>query len=413
LNGAAAIDTTTGVAGADRGARRSAVARRQTDAPDFAALLDDGAGRPATPADRAPAVAVQESRPGCPSNASAQAHPAARDARRASGSLADRALDHVAGPAVDDGGGRASRQAQHDDHAEALDTDARDTDAPPAGDAAAITAPDRPEVPGLLLALRQCLALLAPGADTAAPDQTASPATGGKTIAATPGAAAMGADAPTQIDASDALPAAPTTTSTADDSADPGAPAADLRFDALLAAMADPRAPPSADGSITAIVGTPATVLADARATVSAAPLNVPPMTLPPDHPQFVDSLGERIVWIADAGLGRGVGSAKIELHPLDLGSISVHVRMQGDAAQVSFAADNPTARALLADSLPQLRELLSVQGLQLLRAQVEQRVGTARAADTAFPQGRAGGTRDGQGPQRRVTRLTLVDAYA
>jgi flagellar hook-length control protein FliK len=87
---------------------------------------------------------------------------------------------------------------------------------------------------------------------------------------------------------------------------------------------------------------------------------------------------------------------------------------MRGDTAQVSFAADNPATRALLADSLPQLRELMSVQGLQLLRAQVEQRVGATRSSDTAFSQSRERGDgRDGIAVVRRVTKLELLDAYA
>src|SRR3546814_16860544 len=106
-----------------------------------------------------------------------------------------------------------------------------------------------------------------------------------------------------------------------------------------------------------------------ATSTVPAAAAP-PPMTVPPDHPDFTHDLGERIVWITDSGLS----SARIDLHPLDLGRLSVHVHMHGDEAQVSFAADNPATRALLQDSLPQLRELMSVQGLQLLRAQVAQK---------------------------------------
>src|SRR3546814_4560424 len=91
-----------------------------------------------------------------------------------------------------------------------------------------------------------------------------------------------------------------------------------------------------------------------ATSTVPAAAAP-PPMTVPPDHPDFTHDLGERIVWITDSGLS----SARIDLHPLDLGRLSVHVHMHGDEAQVSFAADNPVTRALLQDSLPQLRELM------------------------------------------------------
>lgn len=189
---------------------------------------------------------------------------------------------------------------------------------------------------------------------------------------------------------------------------DTPAPNADLRFDTMLAVMGDhdaatvPLASTSglASGALAAMPSAPA----------STAPAAPPPMTVPPDHPEFAHDLGERIVWITDAGLS----SAKIDLHPLDLGRLSVHVQMHGDEAQVSFAADNPATRALLQGSLPQLRELMSVQGLQLLRAQVEQKVGTTRSSDTAFSQARDRND-DGEAgaPVRRVTRLKLVDTYA
>lgn len=191
---------------------------------------------------------------------------------------------------------------------------------------------------------------------------------------------------------------------------DAAAPTADRKFDALLTAMGDHGSATTLPSSASGVAN--AALAAMPTAATGAAPAAhpaAPPMTVPPDHPQFTADLGERIVWITDAGLS----SARIELHPLDLGSVSVHVQMRGDEAQVSFAADNPATRALLQDSLPQLRELLSVQGLQLLRAQVDQKVGPTRSSDTAFSQSR---DRDGRGagtaPARRVTRLKLVDAY-
>lgn len=191
-------------------------------------------------------------------------------------------------------------------------------------------------------------------------------------------------------------------------------PTDDQHFDALLSAMA------THDGSSTAAASTLATTLAASAPAASthptAATSAMPPMTLPPDHPpdqsRFVDSLGERIVWVAGAGLDH----AQIELHPAELGCLSVRVEMRGDTARVSFAADNPATRALLNDSLPQLRELMSAQGLQLLRTQVESRVSASRGSDTAFSSSRdgRGDADDAQGSAsvRRITRLELVDAY-
>jgi flagellar hook-length control protein FliK len=274
-------------------------------------------------------------------------------------------------------------------------------------------APDaaRAELPELLLALRQSLALIVGGSAPTAPRDNGKP--DGRANANRTAAPSSTANA-TSGDIADAALATATavTDDNADTAADPAAPTVDRRFDAMLAAMTGHDASAAPATPAAAMLAPAANAAGVSSAT--ASPPAAPPMIVPPDHPQFIGDLGERIVWIADAGASGGLTSAKIELHPLDLGSVSVHVQMRGDTAQVSFAADNPATRALLQDSLPQLRELMSVQGLQLLRAQVEQRVGATRASDTAFSQSRERGDgRDGIAVVRRVTRLKLLDAYA
>lgn len=313
------------------------------------------------------------------------------------------------------------------DVAAASDTDAGTTikpeikaDKADAGDdgkaQAAAAAPADSNLPDWLQAMRDSLSLI--GAMFAPPPTTtadaklskpAAPAAPNQASAPPAAAKASAAAVSTKADSSAAI-----TALTADMQADPAlptettAPTADRRFDALLATMGEHETatlPLATGGNLAS-----GTLLAMPTAATTTAPAAVPPMTVPPDHPQFTHDLGERIVWITDAGLS----SAKIELHPLDLGSISVHVKMSGDTAQVAFAADNPATRALLQDSLPQLRELMSVQGLQLLRAQVDQKVAATRSADTGFSQSgeREGGDSEGRMPLRRVTRLKLVDAY-
>lgn len=156
----------------------------------------------------------------------------------------------------------------------------------------------------------------------------------------------------------------------------------------------------------------PAAVAAPAQPLTSlaaAAPLT-PMMDLSPEHPDFAEAFGERIVWITDAGLS----SARIEMSPQSLGAVSVHVQVRNDEAQVAFASDNPVTRAMLQQAMPQLRELFAGQGLQLLRSQIEQRSTGSSSRETTASGGASGyrGRLDATEAPRRVSRLQLVDAY-
>jgi len=74
----------------------------------------------------------------------------------------------------------------------------------------------------------------------------------------------------------------------------------------------------------------------------------------------------------------------------------------------VNFQATQAATRELLGAALPQLRELLSAQGLQLTRSQVGGLPPPAAAATA-----RAASNRDGLPPRRRQWRLQLLDDYA
>lgn len=142
----------------------------------------------------------------------------------------------------------------------------------------------------------------------------------------------------------------------------------------------------------------------------AAAPVVAPPAlpvvnTLQPDWTQ---TLGEQISWSLDEQQ-----DAVIELHPAELGSLSVRVETRGNEAQVTIVAATPAARDLLQQSLPQLRELLSAQGLNLARAQVERPAGSS-FGNQAQSDGGARERRDATTRGRRaLAGLLLVDSYA
>lgn len=89
----------------------------------------------------------------------------------------------------------------------------------------------------------------------------------------------------------------------------------------------------------------------------------------PPGQPGFANELGQQVIW-----LGRqDVQSAKITLHPEDLGSIDVHLSVNHDRVDVVFAAQHPAAVTAVQQSLPQLQQMLAQHGLALGNAEVGQ----------------------------------------
>jgi len=142
-----------------------------------------------------------------------------------------------------------------------------------------------------------------------------------------------------------------------------------------------------------------------ALAAPPAPTVPLPPLALPRtvEDPAWAAGLGERVVWAADEGLAE----AMIELHPEELGPIRIRIETSGNATSVNFQAAQASTRELLGAALPQLRELLSAQGLQLARSQVGSL--PPPAAATA----RAASSRDGLPPRRRQWRLQLLDDYA
>ena len=82
----------------------------------------------------------------------------------------------------------------------------------------------------------------------------------------------------------------------------------------------------------------------------------------PVGTPAFASELSQRVVVFA----GQKVQRAEIALTPPELGPIAVSIEVRGQEATLAFAASNHTTRAAIENALPQLREMLSAQGLQL-----------------------------------------------
>ncbi len=146
----------------------------------------------------------------------------------------------------------------------------------------------------------------------------------------------------------------------------------DSALDALVIKADLPTVPVTAvtaERSPQAIVVTPTSsdAASSLLATAPNAALDAYGEPLSLDGPDAAVRLGERLRWLSEAG----VQEARLQLHPRELGSIDVRIRVEQQTASVWFGADHPAARAALEASLPQLRERMAADGLQLGQAQI------------------------------------------
>jgi flagellar hook-length control protein FliK len=113
--------------------------------------------------------------------------------------------------------------------------------------------------------------------------------------------------------------------------------------------------------------------------------------------------------------VSRGVQSAELQLDAFAGGSVDVSISVKGDSAMVEFRTDQPQARQLLLDAMPQLKDLLASEGLMLSGGFVggsAQQGASSRDRDgqpstTVRPAGGAGRTLESTGNSAAVTRAT------
>lgn len=250
--------------------------------------------------------------------------------------------------------------------------------------------------------------------------------------------AAAAADTPIG-DGAFALPSTVATGATADLSLDAQQSAA---LDAALARV-DAGSAASSPPATVAVDRTASPALASAPATADPAAAGAPNNPLGGGLANAVDAfgeplslqgqdaalrLGERLRWLRDSG----VQEARLQLHPRELGSVDIRIRIEGQGASVWFGADHPGARAALEASLPQLRDRLAGEGLQLAQASVGSQTADPGAGQPQGERGRstpwagfgnggddAAAARSSVGSQPAVTGLAqrlgrgLIDRYA
>jgi flagellar hook-length control protein FliK len=148
----------------------------------------------------------------------------------------------------------------------------------------------------------------------------------------------------------------------------------------------------------------------------SARELNLP---MPMTAAEFVPRLtGDLAVLARD-----GVQEARVNVHPVELGPISVQITLDGAAAQVHLAADSAQTRDLLEQAMPALAAALRDNGLTLTGGGVFQQArqqprepssdtGSGRAGTAAAEAGPVDSAGAGEST-RRLRPVGALDVYA
>jgi flagellar hook-length control protein FliK len=167
----------------------------------------------------------------------------------------------------------------------------------------------------------------------------------------------------------------------------------------------------------------PATLLVREMNSAAAAPgtdAKLPQITLHAaiDEPGFGAALGSQVsLWVRD-----GVQEARLQLHPAELGPVTVQIALDGQAAHVDFTAAVAATRDSIEQSLPALAAALRESGFTLAGGGVSSHAGQGGGDERRQRAGAGHGNRsradDGadDGPllsaPRRWTR-SLLDVYA
>jgi flagellar hook-length control protein FliK len=154
-------------------------------------------------------------------------------------------------------------------------------------------------------------------------------------------------------------------------------PAAASQPDAQAIAEQTPALPASGAaplGNVPAMLAVPST-----GTEPVPAPVHQGHIASHPQSPAFAQDLAAEVKFLVKDGLQ----SAHLNLNPAELGPIRIELNISSQVADISFVAAHAATREGIEQSLPQLREMLSSQGMSLGHAGV--------AADTRGGQQEAG----------------------
>ena len=113
----------------------------------------------------------------------------------------------------------------------------------------------------------------------------------------------------------------------------------------------------------------------------STAQATTTSLSAPVNSPAWPQQLGQQLVRMSQSG---GEQRVELQLHPAELGPLSVSLKFGDQGAQAQFLSAHAQVRQVLEQALPQLREALAEQGIELGEATVgEQRTGDGKGDES------------------------------
>ena len=125
-------------------------------------------------------------------------------------------------------------------------------------------------------------------------------------------------------------------------------------------------------------VGPVATTPAATSATVSSSPSLLVNDVAPREQHQFANDMATHVRVLK----GQGGGEAKLNLHPMELGRMSITVATEGSETKVMFVVETAQARQSVEAAMPRLREMLDQAGLSLTDSDVAERKDQPQSGD-------------------------------
>ncbi|WP_455818115.1 flagellar hook-length control protein FliK [Pseudomonas cerasi] len=170
-------------------------------------------------------------------------------------------------------------------------------------------------------------------------------------------------------------------TATGKSSANSGAVTIDLAFQQVMSNVSkdiDKENSSSApNATITNnVIGTASSLLTPTSTSMVSAPAT-PLLNSQLGSPEWQQALGQQILMFSR----NGQQTAELHLHPQDLGSIQISLKLDNDQAQLSMVSNQSQVRAALEAALPQLRASLAESGINL---------GQSNVSSDAFQQGQS-----------------------
>ncbi|WP_168415688.1 flagellar hook-length control protein FliK [Erwinia amylovora] len=139
-----------------------------------------------------------------------------------------------------------------------------------------------------------------------------------------------------------------------------------------------------------------ATALTPATASSVSAP-STPLLNAQLGSPEWQQALGQQILMFSRNGLQ----TAELRLHPQDLGSIQISLKLDNDQAQLSLVSNLSQVRDALEAAIPQLRASLAESGINL---------GQSDVSSDAFQQGKSFHGQQEQQRNRHETPFSLAN---